>query len=183
MPAAEASELLARFAAGSGSADVCTDEGRAVLRGAVRAYSAEMQANGVAWPAIPGMGGGGPDAISSVDVSVLIASAAGFVDASDFSGPVRRLIGQLSFAQWPEIRSMRQAARVACPDVVQLQQAAAQFVVESERMRLMAERADNARNRQRVAERLQRQSVRVERAQVQMQTMAAVVQARMSEAS
>ena len=153
-----------------------------MLRGAVRAYSAEMQANGVAWPTIPGLGGN-TGAISSVDVSVLVASAAGFVDASDFSGPARRLIGQLSFSQWPEIRSMRQAARVACPDVVHLQQAAAQFVVESERMRLMAERADNARNQQRAAERLRRQSVRVERAQVQMQTMAAVVQARMSEAS
>jgi hypothetical protein len=182
MPAAEASELLARFAAGSGSADVCTDEGRAVLRGAVRAYSAEMQANGVAWPMIPAIGGD-PNALSTIDVSVLIAFAAGFVDASDFHGQARQLAGRLSFAQWPEIRSMRQAARVACPDVVLLQQAAAQFVLESERLRELAERAENARNGQRVAERLRRQSVRVERAQVQMQSMAAVVQARMSEAS
>ena len=182
MPAAEASELLARFAAGSGSADVCTDEGRAVLRGAVRAYGAEMQANGVAWPAIPGMGGDS-NALSTIDVSVLIASAAGFVDASDFHGPARQMIGRLSFAQWPEIRSMRQAARVACPDVVQLQQAAARFVLESERLHDMAERAENARNSQRAVERLQRQSVRVERAQVQMQTVAAVVQSRLNEAS
>ncbi len=33
MPAAEASELLARFAAGSGQAEICTNEGRAMLRG------------------------------------------------------------------------------------------------------------------------------------------------------
>lgn len=153
-----------------------------MLRGAVRAYSAEMQANGVAWPMIPTMGGD-PNALSAIDVSVLVAFAAGFVEASDFQGRARRLAGQLSFAQWPEIRSMRQAARVACPDVVQLQQAAAQFVLESERLREMAERMENARNGQRAADRLRRQSVRVERAQVQMQTMAAVVQARMSEAS
>jgi hypothetical protein len=181
MPATEASELLARFAAGSGSVDVCTDEGRAVLRGAVRAYSAEMQANGVAWPMIPAMGGD-PNALSNIDVSVLIAFAAGFVDASDFHGQARQLVGRLSFAQWPEIRSMRQAARVACPDVVQLQQAAAQFVLESERLAEMAVRAENARNGARVADRLQRQSVRVERAQVRMQTMAAVLQTRMDAA-
>jgi hypothetical protein len=136
-----------------------------------------MQANGVAWPTIPAMGSD-PNALSTVDVSVLIAFAAGFVEASDFQGQARQLVGRLSFAHWPEIRSMRQAARVACADVVQLQQAAAQFVFESERLRQMAERAEG-RSSVRTAERLHRQSVRVERAQVQMQTVAATVQARM----
>lgn len=181
MPAAEASELLARFAAGSGSADVCTDQGRAVLRGAVRAYGAEMEANGVTWPTVPGMGDGA-NTLGAIDVSVLIAFTAGFVDASDFHGPARQLVGRLSFAQWPEIRSMRQAARVACPDVIQLQQAAARFVLESERLRDMADSAGSSRS-QRALERLQRQSVRVERAQVQMQTVAAVVEVRMDEAT
>jgi hypothetical protein len=178
MPAAEASELLARFAAGSGSADICTAEGRAVLRGAVRAYGAEMRANGVAWPMIPAFGGD-PDAVSSVDVSVLIATAAGFVEVSDFRGPARGMIDRANFAQWPEIRSMGQATRVACDEVIALQQAAARFLVESERLREMAERAQRRGGE---AERLQRQSERVERAQAQMQTMAAEVQARMQAA-
>lgn len=176
MPAAEASELLARFAAGSGRADVCTTEGRAVLRGAVRAYGAEMRANGVAWPMIPAFGGD-PDAVSAVDVSVLIATAAGFVETSDFQGPARGMVSHLQFAQWPEIRGMRTAAGVACDEVMALQQAAARFVVESERFREMAEGAQ--RGGAALAERLQRQSDRVERAQAQMQTMAAEVQARM----
>ncbi len=180
MPAAEASELLARFAAGSGRADVCTTEGRAVLRGAVRAYGAEMSANGVAWPMIPSFGGD-PDAVSAVDVSVLIATAAGFVEASDFHGPARGMVNHLAFAQWPEIRGMREAARVACDEVVELQQAAARFVMESERFRELAERAQH-RGGAALAERLQRQSARVERAQAQMQTMAAEVQARMNAA-
>jgi hypothetical protein len=141
-----------------------------------------MQANGVAWPMIPAMGGD-PNALSTIDVSVLIAFAAGFVEASDFHGQARQLAGRLSFAQWPEIRSMRQASRVACPDVVQLQQAAAQFVLESERFAEMTARAENTRNQARAADRLRRQSMRVERAQVQMQTLAAVVQSRMSEAT
>lgn len=177
MPAAEASELLARFAAGSGRADICSSEGRAVLRGAVRAYGAEMRANGVAWPMIPAFGGD-PDSVSAVDVSVLIATAAGFVEASDFQGPARGMVSHLQFAQWPEIRGMRTAAGVACDEVVALQQAAARFVVESERFREMAERAQR-RGGAALAERLERQSDRVERAQAQMQTMAAEVQARM----
>jgi hypothetical protein len=177
MPAAEASELLARFAAGSGRADVCTAEGRAVLRGAVRAYGAEMSANGVAWPMIPALGGD-PDALSSVDVSVLVATAAGFVETSDFHGPARRMARQLSFAQWPEVRGMRGAADVACAEVVSLQQAAARLVFETQRLDQMADRGGSGRS----ADRLRRQHDRVERAHVQMQQSAAALQNRMDQA-
>jgi hypothetical protein len=164
MPATRASEVLERFAAGMGG-DVCTPSGRAELRGAVRAYGAAMNANGVAWPAT--------EQSNSVDASVLVAFSAGFVEASDFHGTARAALQQLAFASWPEVRGMRRAARIACTEVVALQRAAARVVMETERLSQMA----NAR-----PERLARQRQRVEHAHAQMQQQAALVSARVDAA-
>ncbi len=176
MAATEASELLERFAAGAASADVCTPQGRALLRGAVRAYGAAMESGGVAWPAIPVMGADA-DQLRSMDVTVLVAFAAGFVEASDFRGNARRMANALALTQYPEIRNMRAAARGACSEVAALQQAAARFVLETERYREMAERAIGGH---REAERLRRQERRMARAEMQMQDLAAAVQARLN---
>jgi hypothetical protein len=183
MAATDASELLARFAAGSAPADVCTPEGRAVLRGAVRAYGAAMELNGVAWPVAPEFDGEARQTVNSVDISVLVAFAAGFVETSDFHGRARGMVTQLSFAQWPEIGGMRRAARVACPEVVELQQAAARVVVEAQRYAQLSARAERERGSRAAVDHVRRQGVRLQRAQTQMQTIAAVVQARMEAAS
>jgi hypothetical protein len=182
MAATDASELLARFAAGSAPADVCTAEGRAVLRGAVRSYGAAMEANGVAWPVVPNFGSEA-QALSSVDASVLIAFAAGFIEVSDFQGRARGLVTHMSFAQWPEIGGMRRAARVACTEVVALQQAAARVVIEADRFAQVRQTAERDRGSRAAAERVRRQAVRLERAQAQMQMVAAGVQARVESAS
>ncbi len=168
MPAARASEVLERFAAGAAEADVCTPNGRAMLRGAVRAYGAAMNANGVAWPATGG------DQLNGVEASVLVAFSAGFVEASDFYGPAQRALTQLAFTQWPEVRGMRTATRVACNEVAALQQAAARVVMETERLHQMADGRP---------ERVERQRDRVERAQMLMQQQAALVSARVDAAS
>jgi hypothetical protein len=173
MPATQASELLEQFAAGAAPQDVCTPQGRALLRGAVRAYSAEMARAGLAWPAVPV--GGDPDAVKSVDANVLIAFTAGFVERSDFVGPARQLIGQFTFEQWPELPDMRRAARVACEEVAALQQAAARFVLETERYRGVAQRAEKGES---AAPQLQRQARRLERAESAMQTAAYAVETR-----
>lgn len=177
MPAAQASEVLNLFAAGRGPANVCSADGRALLRGAVRAYSREMTRSGVAWPALPTETGEAQN-LTHVDVSVMIAFAGGFVKAGDFHGAPRFLMNQLALAQWPEIRSIRLAARDACEEVVALQQAAAAFVLESTRYREMTSRHRSGRGD---AERLRRQSVRMQRAEERMRDSAAVVQARMAE--
>lgn len=175
MTATEASELLARFASGSEGAEVCTPEGRALLRGAVRAYGAEMAMAGVSWPMIPAMGADA-NRLTSLDVSVTVAFTAGFVEASDFYGPARALVSHLTFAHWPQVRSMRRGAHVACAEVVQLQQAAAHVVLESERYRDLSTHARNNDDR------LRRQARRLERAQEQMNDRAAAVEARLREA-
>ena len=167
MPASHASEVLERFAAGAAEADVCTPNGRAMLRGAVRAYGAAMNANGVAWPAAGG------DQLNGVEASVLVAFSAGFVEASDFYGPARAALTQLAFTQWPEVRGMRTATRVACSEVASLQQAAARLVVETARLRQMPVSQPD---------RLQRQRERVARARMQMQQQAALVSARVGAA-
>lgn len=174
MPAAQASEVLNLFAAGRGPANLCSADGRALLRGAVRAYSREMRMSGVAWPMMPNAGE--TQVVTHVDVSVMIAFAAGFVKANDFQGAPRLMMHQLAFKQWPEIRSMRMAANEACSEVAALQQAAAAFVLESTRYRQMTDRTRSGRGD---AVRLQRQSVRTQRAHERMQESAAVVQARM----
>ncbi|MGD9964987.1 MAG: hypothetical protein AB7T59_00540 [Hyphomonadaceae bacterium] len=174
MPAAQAAEVLNLFASGRGPASLCSTGGRAVLRGAVRAYSREMQLSGVAWPAMPGLESDAGQ-LNQVDVSVLVAFAAGFVEAGDFRGAQRLFLNQLALIQWPEIRTMRLAAAEACQDVADLQRAAATFVIESTRYQQMTERSSSARGD---TERLQRQSVRLQRAAARMQDVAAIVEAR-----
>jgi hypothetical protein len=172
MPAAQASEVLNLFAAGRGPANVCSANGRALLRGAVRAYSREMQISGIAWPAVPGVA----EQVTHVDVSVMIALAAGFVRTEDFRGaPV---MNHLALAQWPGIESMRSAARGACEEVATLQQAAAALLVERARMQVLVELA-NVSSAER--ERVRRQSALVERAQHRMDASVATVQARMEQ--
>ncbi len=174
MPAAQASEVLNLFAVGRGPANLCSADGRALLRGAVRAYSREMERSGVVWPMVPDSGE--TQQVNHVDVSVVVAFAAGFVQANDFRGGPRMLMSQLTLSQWPEIRAMRAAARDACGEVAALQQAAAAFVLESSRYEQMTESSRSGRG---PMERLRRQSVRMQRAHQRMQDIAAVVAARM----
>jgi hypothetical protein len=175
MPAAQAAEVLSLFAAGAGPANICSNDGRALLRGAVRAYSREMTQAGVAWPVIP-QASEEAENVTSVDISVMIAFAAGFVETDDFRAPARGMLSHLTITQWPEIQAMRSAAEIACADVQALQQAASSFVVEQSRLAQMTHAAHG-----RDAERVRRQSVRLERAQMRMQESAAVVAARMRE--
>lgn len=163
MAASQASELLERFAAGSAPMDVCTPAGRALLRGAVRSYGEAMAYAGVTWPLVPGPGVD-PASLKRMDIAVMIAFGAGFVDGSDFRGRARPLIGRMTLTQWPEIRDMRTAARTSCAQVVAVQQAAARFVIESERYEGM--RADND-------EAAERQALLLEHARREMETQAA----------
>jgi hypothetical protein len=170
MPASQAAEVLTLFASGGGPANVCSADGRALLRSAVRAYSLEMQRSGVDWPVIPGASAVSQQA-TQVDSSVMIAFAAGFIRASDFQGAPRVLLNQLGLEHWPELRDMRAAASEACEEVAALQRAAADFVMETARYEQMTDLSNG--------EWLRRQSARLQRAELRMQEMAALVEVRM----
>jgi hypothetical protein len=180
MPPAQAAEVLNLFSSGRGPANICTPDGRALLRGAVRAYGREMGRSGVAWPAIPGASGEADD-ITHVEVSVLISYAAGFVYTTDFQPAARRLMSQLTFSQLPEILSLRRAARVACGDVQSLQQAAARYFMEQTRMEQMMRSAQSRSRGAETADRLRRQSNRLQRARADMEMYAEIVAQRMAE--
>jgi hypothetical protein len=175
MAATEASELLERFAAGASPADVCTRSGRAALRGAVRAYGQEMAQNGIAWPALPPADSAG-DHLTRVEAAVLVASASGFLEPSDLRGSARALARETAPAHWPEANDLRRLARVACAEVMQLQLAASRLMVEAERYRDLVARADASAS---AAEGAQTQARRLERAQAQLDAMAAAVRMRL----
>ena len=177
MPATQASEVLERFAAGNAPGDICTAQGRALLRGAVRAYGAAMAEAGETWPNAPAFGRAA-ESITSVEVMVMISVASGFVEMSDLRGPARALAGQMTFAHWPSVRDLRRASEVACPELVQLQQTASRFVMERERYETLLERA---RRSERGAERLQRHTERMERSMAQMQALAELVTRKVEE--
>lgn len=165
MAATDASELLERFAAGSAPFDVCTPVGRAELRGAVRAYSAAMDEAGEPWPNLPGLGDERAS-LNSVEVAVVIAVASGFVETTDLRGPARMLAGRMQLAHWPSISDLRRASRVACPELLELQQAASRFVMERDRYAVFAERENRSerasRSMARHAERMQAQLERMQ---------------------
>jgi hypothetical protein len=170
MAASEASEHLERFAAGAADGDVCTPQGRALLRGAVRAYGAELASAGVAWPALPS----GDEELRNMDVAVVVAFAAGLVEASDFPDASRRAVEQFALAQWPQFRPTRAAARLACTQVVELQRTALRLVEEMERYERMSSRAE--------PERLRLQQERLQNAQAQLTALANLVEAEIAEA-
>ncbi len=171
MAASEASEHLERFAAGASAGEVCTPQGRALLRGAVRAYGAELARAGVAWPALPE----GDGAMTrSTDVAVALAFAGGFVEASDLQRPSRGMVSRFALAHWPQLRNMRAAARLACGQMVELQAAASRVAVEMDRFRRMSTRSDPAR--------LARQRERLASAEAQLQALADMVQTEIAEA-
>ncbi|MGD9815930.1 MAG: hypothetical protein AB7Q23_12615 [Hyphomonadaceae bacterium] len=175
MHATTASELLTRFATGGVDVDVCTPRGRAMLRGAVRAYGAAMTQAGEIWPVAPAADVD-PDTLKAMDVSVVVAVRAGFVEASDLPAAAREQVMQASFADAPALQNMRAAAPQACAEVFDLQRAAARFVMETERYKRAVERAVGAHDA-RTVQHLRRQAQRVERAQSQMDMLAAAVSA------
>lgn len=179
MTAAQASEVLNLFAAGRGPANLCSDDGRAVLRGAVRAYSQEMSTSGVDWPAIGADGGMGE--LTHVEASVVFAYAAGFVRPGDLQHTSRRSFMNLAFSGMPEVLSLRRAARVACEDVEALQRAAARYLMEGARWGEMTRAARVRSQGAETVNRLRRQSERVNRAREDVEMHAAIVRTRMEE--
>ncbi|HYD86160.1 MAG TPA: hypothetical protein VEA80_01680 [Vitreimonas sp.] len=173
MPATDAIELLERFAAGAAGIDVCSPQGRATLRGAVRSYSAEMEAAGVAWPTLPDEG-----ALKAVDVTVVMALVSGFVEPSDLDGRARALAGGLMVANFPQVRDFHRAARVACAELVELQQTASRYAIERQRLERLMARADEGA---RAAERVRRQSERLRTTLADMHALAERVERRVAE--
>lgn len=175
MSASQASEHIEHFAAGSSTPDVCTPQGRALLRGAVRAYSGALAQAGVDWPALSSDG----EPLRSTDVAIAVAFAAGFVEASDFHADARADVRHFALTHWPQFRDMRAAAHLACTRVIELQHAALRLAAEMDRYRRLMARAEYGRGD---PVRLRRQRERLASAQAQVETLAQTVQAEITAA-
>ncbi len=140
MAASEASALLARFAAGE--SDVCTREGRDNLRRAVRAYGRVMEENGVVWPQF-NPDAQRPEGRSALDLAVLTAFSAGFVDRGDLVAAAQRTAEDVARDHLGEVTQLRGAERQACAEVAALQHKAVRYMAAVERqeaLRVYAER-------------------------------------------
>lgn len=180
MSAGDAALVLEAFTAGApDAADVCAPAGRDQLRLAVRTYGATMAENGQDWPAVAE-----PDArqeqMSAVEVAVVIAFAAGFVQGSDLLQPARGRAQRLAFAHLPHMIKLRGVAMDACPDVVAMQRAASRYMLEMERY---ADVIASARRNggEAAVGRILSQNAVLKRAEEDMQHAAALIQARMDE--
>lgn len=171
MRAGDASAFLAQFADGRAPADVCTPQGRGMLRTAVRAYGAAMAANGAAWPL------DAEQALGSMETTVLASVATGLIERSDLRGSARGAALQLASSYLPDASRFHGALSAACVEMVALQQAAARYILEGERQRSLL---DYARDNGAAAQaRAVRHEPRVERARVAMELAAHAVEARL----
>jgi hypothetical protein len=177
MPATEASSFLTRFAAGNAPSDVCTREGRVALRRAVRGYGAEMAANGVVWPAFDAEANR-PAGRSSMDISVLIALAAGFIERTDLVGEARKSAEQIARAHLIDIFNLRGAVRVACQEVAEVQRTAAVYMTELARQEQLDARLERGGVSEGAWRAAGRNRERVRRAENQMRLALLAVQAR-----
>jgi len=176
MSAREAALVLERYVAGD-ELDPCTREGRAMLRGAVRAYAAEMSQAGLAWPNLAPEGVR-QEEMDAVEIAVLIGFAAGFIEANDLPQPARVRAHRLALSNLPQVWNLRGVTRDACPDVLVMQRAASRYMREMERYRREVESA-RENGGEGAVRRLLAQNTVLTRAQQDMQAAAARIEALM----
>lgn len=172
MAATEASEVLARFAGGAAPANVCTPEGRSLLRGAVRAYGRAMALAGETWPRAVDDGAG----VASVDAMVMVAAASGVIEPSDLR--VAPTLEFMPIQNWPAPNTFRRAATVACGELMALQDAAARYVREHARYLTLSARAERGDARARLQ--AERQSRRRDGALADVRALNELVGARVA---
>lgn len=173
IPADEARAAIEQFAAGTQHFDVCTPEGRAVLRGAVRSYSEAEAAEGRVWPTVPVGDERAP--LDAVNGSVLVAVAAGFAEVNDLRGDAQAQYRLLALENWFQMRDVRLASRLACDDMLRLQQLGSRLVVEAQRYERMRGSGVTSSTR------IQRQHQRVEALRQELGQVLQRIRARMDE--
>lgn len=162
---------------GAARVDVCTEEGRATYRAAVRVYSAEQAAQGKVWPNVMAALSG-DHTMDGGEAAVMGAIIAGYVRASDLAGDAGRVSQMLNMSiNLNDQRNLfRNGMRDACAEVMELQQLVAREQVYAGLMERRAaralERGDEARAReirydlyehsQRIADDVQRLTTAIE---------------------
>lgn len=153
LTAEEARAIVIDVGRGAARIDICTEEGRATFRAAVRAYSAEQDDLGKVWPNPMGALAGDhtPDA---AEIAVMGAMIAGYVQASDLSGDAQRVARMMNMSiNLNDRRQLfRDGMRDACPEVMELQQLLAREQIDVEQAERRAARAEERGDRLRASE-------------------------------
>ena len=134
MRASEAAASLAQFAAVETPSYLGTREGREALRSAVRAHGREMRVNGLVWPRFdpdPGRPAG------AMDLAVLIAFSAGFVERDDLMRAAQRSAEQVARDHLSEIAHLRDASRRACAEAAEAQRTAVIYMAAVEQQQAL----------------------------------------------
>jgi hypothetical protein len=133
LTAEEAHAVLEDFARGHAPADVCTPEGRSLLRSAVRTYGKAQEDLGVEWPDVVGIMTDEQGTIAEIDALAIGALAGGFIEPSDLRGPAQTLSRIIGAVHHPAIADVQRAVRHACSEVFARQQAVARAAIEEKR--------------------------------------------------
>lgn len=178
MPADEAYGVLEDFAQGDAPADVCTDEGRALLRRATRAYA---RAQSGAWPDVQAMIESDGESASPAEMLVLGALSMGFVEPSDVRGPAGAFAGMVSATDFRgDIRDFRAAVEFACSEMFELQQEAARLSLMNQQYQRAMQSAER-RSPERVEEVRRRYANRIENARRRIERLSDDLQDKLEE--
>jgi hypothetical protein len=125
--AEEARDLIQGMSRGGAPVDVCTADGQARFRSAVRAHAQAKHEAGEAWPNFEGLEEG--ERVGADAVVVAIAFSAGQIEASDLQGPARWQVQRWSLNSWPQIAQLRSHSGDVCREVVAVRRAGVRYVV------------------------------------------------------
>ena len=178
----EAQAIVADVGRGASRIDICTDEGRATFRAAVRAYFAAQLEQGEVWPNAMGALGGEhtPDA---GEVAVMGAMIAGYVNASDLSGDAQRFarMMNMSINLNDQRHLFRDGMAEACAEVMELQQLLARGQIDAEQAERRAMRAEERGDEARAAEIRRSLYERAQRTRDDVARLSQAIEARIAE--
>jgi hypothetical protein len=122
----DARDMIRRMNEGAAPVDVCTPEGAALFRSAVRTHAKAMHDAGETWPNFEGLEDGdevGPDA-----VVVALGFSSGHIQAGDLQGEGRWQVQRWALHAWPQLTQLRSLSSQVCPEIVAVRRAGVRYI-------------------------------------------------------
>ncbi|MEZ5961489.1 MAG: hypothetical protein R3C30_13860 [Hyphomonadaceae bacterium] len=127
MSAEEANTLIQGMSRGGAPVDVCTSEGQALFRSAVRTHARAMHDAGEAWPNFEGLEEG--DEVGADAVVVALGLTAGHIEPGDLQGEARGQVQRWALNAWPQLLQVRAHSAEVCNEMVAVRRAGVRFVI------------------------------------------------------
>ena len=169
----EAHAMIDAVGRGESTVDICTREGRASFRTAVRTYAEAQHEAGAIWPRLFG----GPEAIDVApdagELAVMGGLLVGYVEPSDLRGDARRWASLLNMGMQlnADGRTFLRGMESACAEIMELQQLMAREQVETVRLQRSIQRATERGDHERASELRERHARRAVAVQRRVQRL------------